>query len=158
MEGGGGTVPSIEEGVFLSEFSNRSEKASELLVRQFIREIAEGRLLPGTALMPEAAMLRRFGVSRSTLREALRVLSAYGVIAMRPGPLTPVVEQVSSTQFARSSTLYFHLVGATLRHLLEARQLVEPPAIIEQADSTTVCPSGFLLNVDQYLNMILRRQ
>ncbi len=112
--------------VFPTALSTRSEKISELLVRQFIRDIAHGKLVPGTALPPEAAMLRHLGVGRSTLREALRVLSIYGVIAMRPGPATPVVEQVSSAQFARSSTFYFHLVGATLRHLLEARQVLSP--------------------------------
>ena len=112
--------------IFPTALSSRSEKVSELLVRQFVRDIAQGRLVPGTVLPPEPAMLNHLGVGRSTLREALRVLSIYGVIAMRPGPVTPVVEQVTSVQFARSSTLYFHLVGASLRHLLEARQVLSP--------------------------------
>jgi DNA-binding FadR family transcriptional regulator len=72
-------------------------------------------------------MLQRFRVGRASLREALRILEVYGLIAIRPGPGGgPVVQAVTSRQFARTSTFYFHLHGATFGDLLDARRAIEP--------------------------------
>lgn len=46
------------------------------------REIVGGRLLPG-ARLEEPALARRFGVSRTPIREALHQLAAIGLIEMR---------------------------------------------------------------------------
>lgn len=46
-------------------------------------EIASGQVAPGTRL-EEVALAGRFGVSRTPIREALRLLSASGLIELRP--------------------------------------------------------------------------
>ncbi|MBU1210007.1 MAG: GntR family transcriptional regulator [Alphaproteobacteria bacterium] len=46
-------------------------------------EIASGLLSPGTRL-EEVALAGRFGVSRTPIREALRLLSASGLVELRP--------------------------------------------------------------------------
>jgi GntR family transcriptional repressor for pyruvate dehydrogenase complex len=48
--------------------------------------ILDGRFAPGEALPPERELTRRFGVSRTSVREALRALEAQGFVA--PGPAT----------------------------------------------------------------------
>jgi GntR family transcriptional regulator, transcriptional repressor for pyruvate dehydrogenase complex len=107
--------------------SDRADKISEILARQIVRDIARGRYQPGTMLPPEAVMLERFRVGRASLREALRILEVYGLITIKPGPGGgPLVQAVTARQFARTSTFYFHLHGATFRDLLEARRAIDP--------------------------------
>ncbi|MEU3982807.1 FCD domain-containing protein [Streptomyces sp. NPDC026672] len=78
-------------------------------------------------LPSEAELLKRYPVSRPTLREALRILEMYGVISLKPGPGGgAVVNQVASYQFANSSSLYFHLLQLTLRDLMATRLRLEP--------------------------------
>jgi GntR family transcriptional repressor for pyruvate dehydrogenase complex len=103
------------------------DKISEIIARQIVRDIGRQRLPPGAMLPPEAAMLERFRVGRASLREALRILETYGLISIKPGPGGgPVVRDVTSKEFARTSTFYFHLHGGTLGDLLEARRALEP--------------------------------
>jgi DNA-binding FadR family transcriptional regulator len=105
----------------------RSDKLSEIIARQIVRDIGRQKLAPGTMLPPEAVMLERFKVGRASLREALRILETYGLITIKSGPGGgPIVRQVTSKQFARTATFYFHLHGATLGDLLEARRVMEP--------------------------------
>jgi GntR family transcriptional repressor for pyruvate dehydrogenase complex len=106
---------------------DRTDKISEIIARQIVRDIASKRYPPGTMLPPEAVMLERFRVGRASLREALRIVEVYGLITIKPGPGGgPVVQDVTARQFARTSTFYFHLHGATFRDLLEARKAIEP--------------------------------
>ena len=72
-------------------------------------------------------MLEKYQVGRASLREALRILEVQGIIAIRPGPGGgPMVAPFDSMNFARMTTLYLHLVGATYREVLEARIIMEP--------------------------------
>lgn len=53
----------------------RSTRAFEEIAAQIRTELAEGRLRVGNRLPSERALSEQFGVSRNTLREALRPLS-----------------------------------------------------------------------------------
>ncbi|NAZ37846.1 FadR/GntR family transcriptional regulator [Rubellimicrobium sp. CFH 75288] len=48
------------------------------------QEILAGTLRPGHQLPPEPALLARMGVSRTTLREAIKILAAKGMVSARP--------------------------------------------------------------------------
>jgi GntR family transcriptional regulator, transcriptional repressor for pyruvate dehydrogenase complex len=105
----------------------RPEKVPEWIARQIVHEIAAAGMTPGTVLPPESEMLARYGASRGSVREALRILEVKGLIHVKPGPGGgPVVADWSSAEFGRSATFFFHLQGATFRDLLEARMVVEP--------------------------------
>jgi GntR family transcriptional repressor for pyruvate dehydrogenase complex len=105
----------------------RPTKVAERVARIILRDIVASDLPPGAKLLAEANMLRRFEVSRASLREALRLLEMYGLITIKPGPGGgPVVARVDSLDFARSTTFFFHSVGATLGELVEARLYIEP--------------------------------
>ena len=66
-------------------------------------------------------MLQQYGVSRETLREALRLLEVQGLISIRRGPGGgPIVGTVDPANLGRTSTLYYHLAGATYAELFEA--------------------------------------
>lgn len=101
-------------------------KASEIIARRVVETIAVRGLTPGDMLPREADMLLEYGVSRETLREALRLLEVQGLITLRRGPGGgPVVGAALSVNLGRVSTLYFQMAGATYNELFEAWVLGE---------------------------------
>jgi DNA-binding FadR family transcriptional regulator len=58
-------------------------RVSQVIVDQIRLLIHQGRLTPGDRLPSERELCSRFGVSRVTVREALRVLEAGGLVEIR---------------------------------------------------------------------------
>lgn len=116
----------------------RKPKIAETVAHNIARDISTRKLRPGARLPSETAALSRFSVSRSSLREALRLLELLGVIRIKTGAGGgPVVGQVTSADFASTTTFYFHLIGVTIREILEARRILEPALVrlaVDQAD------------------------
>jgi GntR family transcriptional repressor for pyruvate dehydrogenase complex len=95
--------------------------------------VVSGELPTGSRLPNEAVLAREFGVSRPTVREALRSLAAQKLIRTAKGAgggsyvTLPSVDGVSD--FLHSSiTLMADAEDVTLEELLEARELLEVPA------------------------------
>src|SRR5829696_2489806 len=63
----------------------RPARAFEEIAAQIRAELAEGRLQVGSRLPSERALSEQFGVSRNTLREALRSLEHAGLIRLHKG-------------------------------------------------------------------------
>ena len=97
--------------------------------RRIMRDFVDRGLQPGEALADEATLVERYGVSRGTLREALRLLTFLGAITVKAGPsggprlATPGPSVVGS---ALGMVVQFR--GATLRTVFEARLAIEPAA------------------------------
>lgn len=60
-------------------------RISEMIVDQIRLLIRQGQLRPGDRLPAERELCERFGVSRVTVREALRVLESSGLVEIRVG-------------------------------------------------------------------------
>ena len=60
-------------------------RAFEDVIFQVEEAIADGRLQPGDRLPPERELAQQLAVSRASVREALRVLEAFGIVAARRG-------------------------------------------------------------------------
>jgi GntR family transcriptional regulator, transcriptional repressor for pyruvate dehydrogenase complex len=60
-------------------------RAYQRIVEQIEEALARGDLAPGQRLPSERELVVQFAVSRSTVREALRVLESNGVVRSRPG-------------------------------------------------------------------------
>lgn len=95
------------------------------LVALFKRLIAEGVLSPGDRLPPERELAEMVGVSRSSLRQALKVLESMGVISQRVGSGT-TLNPVAASILAEPLQFLILLDGITFHELLEARLIVEP--------------------------------
>jgi DNA-binding FadR family transcriptional regulator len=107
--------------------TRRTEKVSEVIARQIVKDIVSTGMAPGTMLPPETQMLERFKVGRASLREALRILEVHGLISIKSGPGGgPVVGEPDSADFGRMAALYFEMSGATFGELVEARLVIEP--------------------------------
>lgn len=107
---------------------SRAPKASELTATAIVSDIVEQKLQVGDRLPDEAEMLGHYGVSRETLREALRILEVQGLITIKRGPKGgPSVNVLNARYLARSATLYFKLGGATYGELFETWLILEPP-------------------------------
>ncbi|HEX4833791.1 MAG TPA: FCD domain-containing protein [Trebonia sp.] len=63
----------------------RAVRAYEAIVEQVEEALGNGALRPGSRLPSERDLMGQFAVSRSTVREALRVLESSGLIRSRPG-------------------------------------------------------------------------
>lgn len=88
--------------------------------------VAEKRFAPGEKLPNEVAWSRQLGVSRATLREAIRTLAAQGVLEVRRGRGTFVSGQVREIEDFGFGGL--DRVRGQLRDLFELRGIFEPQA------------------------------
>jgi DNA-binding FadR family transcriptional regulator len=117
-------------------------KQYELVAERLRDRVVHGEIQPGERLPNEAALAVAFGVSRATVREALRVLAAQKLIRTSKGAgggsyvTLPSVNGVSD--FVESSiTILSDADDVTLEELLEARELLEVPAARLAAERRT---------------------
>lgn len=87
---------------------------------------AEKKIAPGEKLPNELELAQEMGVSRATLREAIRDLAAQGVLEVRRGRGTFVSERVAELDDFGFSAL--DQVKGQLRDLFELRAIFEPQA------------------------------
>ncbi len=115
-------------------------------------DITDNNLVPGDRLPSEVLMAQERGVSRATLREALRILEAHGLITIRTGPGGgPQLGELTPADFARMATLHFRMAGVTFRQILETRVLLEPRvAAIAAANRTSEQIVALRANVRQH--------
>jgi GntR family transcriptional regulator, transcriptional repressor for pyruvate dehydrogenase complex len=105
----------------------RPKKTALLSAQRIVENITDRRLSDGDTLPPEREMIAQYGISRGSLREALRFLELQGVITMRSGPSGgPVVTRPGPEHLASMLGLLLELSGAKFRAILEARELLEP--------------------------------
>ncbi|MEK1906222.1 MAG: GntR family transcriptional regulator, partial [Pseudomonas sp.] len=108
----------------------RLPKLSHMVAGRLRDQIASGNLKAGSMLQPESKLLEIFSVSRPTLREALRILEAEGLISigrgMRSGAtiLGPSIQKV-----AQYANFMLAADGVTMRDLHQARMFFEPGVI-----------------------------
>ena len=63
--------------------SGRARSSHDLIARTIGTEILTGIYAPGAKLPSEAEILKRFGVSRTVLREVMKTLSAKGLVVLK---------------------------------------------------------------------------
>jgi len=96
----------------------------EEITEQLKAFIADGQLKPGDKLPSTKELSDRFGVGRSTMREALSALKAMGLIEIRQGGGCRVLDPAESA-YAPPELQTLRMNRDTLLHLLEARQSIE---------------------------------
>jgi GntR family transcriptional repressor for pyruvate dehydrogenase complex len=117
-------------------------RAYEQVADQLRAQILAGTLAPGDRLPPEATLANDFGVSRATVREALRSLAAQRLVRTVKGPgggnfvTLPTVGGIS--EFVQASlALLSETHTVTLDEFLEARDVLETRAVRLAAERRT---------------------
>ena len=104
----------------------RPVRASDEIVRQFRQALFEGRLQAGDAVGSEQQLALQFGVSRTTVRDALRSLEAAGIVEIRTGVKGGVrIGQGDPSRFADGLAVQLKLVGVSSRDALAAQMGLE---------------------------------
>ena len=108
----------------------RIEKVSviEQVIRQLQELITSGEYAVGDKLPAELELCRQLGVSRSTVREAYRMLNAYGMVEMKPGR-GAFVRKLQRHMDHEGVRAWFIEKEAELFELMEVRMAVEPIAV-----------------------------
>jgi GntR family transcriptional repressor for pyruvate dehydrogenase complex len=105
----------------------RLPKTGEVVADRLRRQIVNGDLAIGHRLPPEEELTAVFGIARTTLREALRILESQGLIEIRRGRGGgPIVTMPRVDSLAQGLAAVLQLQQTTIGDLDEARQLVEP--------------------------------
>jgi DNA-binding FadR family transcriptional regulator len=116
----------------------RTTRASDDVIRQIRAAILSGEVQPGERLPTEREMAQQFGVSRVTIRDALRALEASGLIVVRVGGQGgPYVARPDISLLSDSLEAHLQLHGTTFGELAEARVALETTAARAAAERAT---------------------
>jgi DNA-binding FadR family transcriptional regulator len=108
----------------------RVPKASELIADQLRGQIIRGELQDGDLLPNEAILVERFGVSRPTLREALRILESERFLKITRGSRDGArVATPSEHSAARYVGRYLQFKRVPVIDVHEALMAIEVPAV-----------------------------
>lgn len=109
-------------------------KTYEAVVEQIKERIVSGRLKPGSPLPTERVFCDELGVSRSSVREALRTLEAIGIVEVRRGRGADRRSRINprpSDVLAELFSLNFSLYDWDLEHIVVARAAIEKQAALQ---------------------------
>jgi GntR family transcriptional repressor for pyruvate dehydrogenase complex len=136
-------------------FRLKVPKAAELVSNRLRSQIVRGQLPEGSALAPERELIEKFGVSRPTLREAIRILESEGLVSIQRGARGGAIVQSPNVRMAtRYVSLVLQTNGTTLIDIHRVHRLIEPTAarfVAEQFSRTA--PSVLYESVEQCLSV-----
>ena len=98
--------------------------------------ISTGVLVPSCKFPPERELAHRFGVSRPSIRQALKVLEIMGVISQRVGDGTYLNENASEILNEPMEFLIL-MDGISIHELVELRSILEPELAALAAERAT---------------------
>jgi DNA-binding FadR family transcriptional regulator len=105
------------------------DKLASKVARHIEADIVRRGWAIGESLGSEQALQQRFGVSRSVLREAVRLVEHHQVARMRRGPGGGLlICEPDAGPATRAVVIYLEHLGTTLADLLNARLVLEPLA------------------------------
>lgn len=115
-----------------------SMRAFEEVAAQIREELAKGRLKIGDRLPSERALSEQFGVSRNTLREALRSLEHAGLVRLQKGASGGAfITEGSSEAIITGMLDLYHVGSIQSTHLTEARIWLESIIVREACQRAT---------------------
>ena len=107
------------------------------LLAAFKELIATGALKPGARLPPERTLAEQFGVSRPSLRQALKAMASIGLVEQRVGSGTHLADSAAGI-LAEPLKLMILVDSITPEELVEARLIVEPELAARAAERASL--------------------
>jgi len=116
----------------------KSRKKPQQVADELRALIVAGELGEGDSLGREPELIEQFGVSRPSLREALRILEAEGLVTVVRGVLGGVVvHEPDRRMTARTAALVLQSRNVLLSDVYDARSIIEPAAVRVIAESSS---------------------
>ena len=119
---------------------HRQQRLSEMVAGAIGKRIVSGQYKPGDTLPTEPQVQAEFGVSRTAVREAIRLLSAKGLTASRP-KIGTRVRPVGDWNMFDVDVLRWQVEqepsDAFINALFEMREIIEPSAASVAAERAT---------------------
>jgi len=108
--------------------ANRTHKISDQIIEQIRNAILSGRFKPGDKVASEKELMSEFGVSKATLREALRVLEGMGLVEIKKGISGGVfTAEVDMRTTIHGIINFLHFKTVSIKDITMIRYLLEPP-------------------------------
>ena len=101
------------------------ETSAQQAASQILSMIRHGVWKAGDQLPAERELLAKLGVGRSTVREALQILSTLNVVQAIPGQGT-FIKAPRSDEIFRPDLMAFLVNDAAILELIESREMLEP--------------------------------
>ena len=114
----------------------RKGRRYEQVAEQIQRLIASGALKPGDRLPAERELAAKFGVGRSSLRDAIRTLEVMGIVESRQGSGTVVRDLSTDSLVVPLASVLAHKRGLVVE-LLDVRRMIEPALAARAAANAT---------------------
>ncbi len=114
----------------------KAKRVSDQAYEQIRDLIFRGQLKPGEQVMPERELAQALGVSRPTVREAIKRLVTMGLLEHRQGQGT-FVRSIASQRQSNPLAAVIEGHDATLEELLEVRMGLEGQSVILAAQRAT---------------------
>jgi GntR family transcriptional repressor for pyruvate dehydrogenase complex len=102
----------------------QTKKVFQNVLEQITGMLVEGKLVPGDILPPERELADQLGVSRPSLREALRILQVLGIIKNSPKKGTEI-QHANPEQILQTLSLVLVTSSSETLQLLEVRKSLE---------------------------------
>lgn len=100
------------------------ESAVEIVINNIKKLLLDRKLLPGDRLPNELDLSKGMGVSRGSVREAIKILSAYGIVDVKVGDGTYIASSLRSGMI--EPLLFSFLLSKTdIAELAEFRKFIE---------------------------------
>lgn len=109
---------------FTPSGSEKKPSATDIVVNKIKELILNKSLQPGDLLPSEMVIANAMNVSRGSVREAMKVLSAFGVVEIKQGDGTYITKSISKECF---NPLLFSLLSeaSNIHQIIELREIFE---------------------------------
>jgi GntR family transcriptional repressor for pyruvate dehydrogenase complex len=108
----------------MTQSRDRRGLLSERIAEELQREILHDGLVPNMRLPTELDLTERYGVSRTVVREAAKILVQRGLVTVAPGR-GMVVAEFDGAHIAEQFSVLMRASAGTFEHLLDLRLAVE---------------------------------
>lgn len=112
------------------------ESATDVVIKSFKKLLITNVLRPGDKLPSEMEISQSLGVSRGSVREAMKILSAYGIVSIKRGDGTYIADNTDGILF---DPLLFRLIVKSndINDSKELREMIELGIIKLAIDNAT---------------------
>jgi len=107
------------------------------IINQIEKQILDGDLKPGDRLPSERELGNQFGVSRTSVREAIRVLAFKGLVEVNHGRGTFVAAKTSAAVRDSLDLLVQVETSESFKNLIDIREILEPEIAAIAAERAT---------------------